>query len=516
MSTFGGKIEEIPYISVDRFDGENLKSDVYFLSHCHSDHMNGINLDFGDHLIESNKFIYATKISCIILSRMFPRCAKNLKELCIHTPETINEKLSVTSIPAGHCPGSVMFLFVTDSKRILYTGDYRINKNDIRKIKAFYNSFKQVLTIDKIYLDTTFFLKSYLQFPKREDSVKEVCRIIETHLNSDNDMVWIKGGAKYAYEYVFQEIYKKFKLPVHVNEIDYNFYKLIPELDFSVTTDGSKTPIHYNCDGYHRICNLACHTNLLVLFITAMRWKTHQLENGISYYDRAYHVCFSTHASFEEGEELIKFLRPKEIEICVDPKVEKDKEEISNSIKNLLNEIHPAQELSHGQDLFKTYVKRKRKKRKWVTQYRENTFDLLSSPPRENRFSDTLSGTENTEEIKSSSNTVINISLPSPSKIGKTQTVSEVLKSNNLSLDDLKIESQSDSKILLNIIEGNHCNVDGNVTVYEESSTVDKFEENVILKLINSDKHEVDCESIHVDRESTPKNVLMDIIDCDP
>lgn len=31
----------------------------------------------------------------------------------------------VTAIPAGHCPGSVMFLFEQGDKKILYTGDFR-------------------------------------------------------------------------------------------------------------------------------------------------------------------------------------------------------------------------------------------------------------------------------------------------------------------------------------------------------------------------------------------------------
>lgn len=32
---------------------------------------------------------------------------------------------SVTAIPAGHCPGSVMFLFEQNFKHALYTGDFR-------------------------------------------------------------------------------------------------------------------------------------------------------------------------------------------------------------------------------------------------------------------------------------------------------------------------------------------------------------------------------------------------------
>lgn len=35
------------------------------------------------------------------------------------------KRTSVTAISAGHCPGSVMFLFEQENRRILYTGDFR-------------------------------------------------------------------------------------------------------------------------------------------------------------------------------------------------------------------------------------------------------------------------------------------------------------------------------------------------------------------------------------------------------
>lgn len=42
MSTFEGTLSEIPGISIDRFDGKNLNSTIFFLSHCHTDHCEGI------------------------------------------------------------------------------------------------------------------------------------------------------------------------------------------------------------------------------------------------------------------------------------------------------------------------------------------------------------------------------------------------------------------------------------------------------------------------------------------
>lgn len=42
MSTFEGVIHHFPWLSIDCFDGDNLNSKVFLLSHAHWDHMQGI------------------------------------------------------------------------------------------------------------------------------------------------------------------------------------------------------------------------------------------------------------------------------------------------------------------------------------------------------------------------------------------------------------------------------------------------------------------------------------------
>lgn len=67
MSTFSGLIEEIPGISIDRFDGENLKSKIFFLSHCHTDHMQGLhpNCDLPGPL-------YLSQVSEVLVRKLYP------------------------------------------------------------------------------------------------------------------------------------------------------------------------------------------------------------------------------------------------------------------------------------------------------------------------------------------------------------------------------------------------------------------------------------------------------------
>lgn len=70
MSTFSGFIKEIDGISVDRFTKLNFQSRVFFLSHCHVDHMVGL----GD-LTPENQLpgpLYLSEISLEIVKKKFP------------------------------------------------------------------------------------------------------------------------------------------------------------------------------------------------------------------------------------------------------------------------------------------------------------------------------------------------------------------------------------------------------------------------------------------------------------
>lgn len=67
MSTFNGRFRSIPGISADRFDGINRQSSVFFLSHCHTDHM--IGLDDPDGVPGP---LYLSHVSALIVKQLFP------------------------------------------------------------------------------------------------------------------------------------------------------------------------------------------------------------------------------------------------------------------------------------------------------------------------------------------------------------------------------------------------------------------------------------------------------------
>lgn len=379
MSTFCGQIQEIPGLSVDRFDYENKYSQTFFLSHCHTDHMLGLtNIFVRENLVKENKFLYVSAVSSVILKALFPNIGGQLKELPLDhaiSIQVLGQSISVTSIPAGHCPGSVMFLFETNDVRVLYTGDYRISPSDVRKFKCFYDDFNNVKPVDKIYLDTTFFLKSYAVFPKREESLSEVCKIILEWINQDpqNCVKLDTGSARYGYEYVYKEVYEQCKMPVHIDEEKFKFYSVIPELDRCVTTDGALTRI-YSCSWRQT----ADYSKLRTVKVSAFRWELENLNEGFSNMENGiFYVCYSTHASYEEGLALIEFIKPKDIHICVerprDPDITK---RIQKLVKEKIDEINKNDVITKKPKLFKV------SENNYEESPRSSSEDYLDSPPK--------------------------------------------------------------------------------------------------------------------------------------
>lgn len=85
MSTFNGTIPEIPFASIDRFDGNNRQSSVFFLSHCHTDHMVGLS---GMQMADTDRdecvkwpSLYLSSVSAVIVRGLFPQLQLNLVAL---------------------------------------------------------------------------------------------------------------------------------------------------------------------------------------------------------------------------------------------------------------------------------------------------------------------------------------------------------------------------------------------------------------------------------------------------
>lgn len=354
MSTFLGLIEEIPGISVDRFDGENLNSSAYFLSHCHVDHMQGLSHMFFEDLKRYNKYLYCSRISKVFLESKYydietcikdiDICEKTLIEYKSKDNDQTTDTLFVTCIPAGHCPGSVMFLFEKMDKLILYTGDFRINPRDYKKLKPLHYSrgidtFPKKFT--KMYLDTTFLDPDFAFLPTRKESINVMCEVVKKWLEeSPRNVVVLECSALYGSEFLYMELSKSLNISIHVKDFVHESYCRIPDLARHITNNPLTTRIHACMKKFNR-SGLECRTDvldkdILTIVPSVLKWKgkdTSIVGDWDSIRNRTFNVCYSTHASFDELQKFIHYFEPEEVYPCVCP------EEVKYKIFHLLDEI---------------------------------------------------------------------------------------------------------------------------------------------------------------------------------
>ena len=143
----------------------------FFLSHMHADHTEGLTPSW-------RHKIYCSEISKKLLVHKIGVKECLVEPIEIGVPKTFkseNGGFIVTLMDANHCPGSVMFLFEGDFGRILYTADFRCDSK-------FLNWFlpMSIGHINLLYLDNTYFRED-ANFPTREETTKEIIRIISEH-----------------------------------------------------------------------------------------------------------------------------------------------------------------------------------------------------------------------------------------------------------------------------------------------------------------------------------------------
>ncbi|XP_038220494.1 protein artemis-like [Zerene cesonia] len=330
-SAFNGKIQEIPGVWVDNFENvTSAKPRAYFLSHCHSDHMQGLHsITLLDYLTKHNVYIYTTDLSAAIIDdeKRDPRIMEYVKVLklgssLITLPSIEDEAeilVTVTLIPAGHSAGAVMFLFQTVSYTVLFTGDFRINTSDVRKYAALHANGVPI-KINAMYVDTTFIDYAYEDFPKRSESVDVLLRELDQWLNNGtvNRGVALHTSAKYGYEFVFNEIYKRLGVKVYVDEDRWKFYRLIPHLVPGVTNDSKHTKIHLctkRTENNHITCIPNNYPQFLYVHLSAMKWTNYSpnLKSVVHVTQTRMDVCFATHCSRSELMYFVNYFSPDKI-----------------------------------------------------------------------------------------------------------------------------------------------------------------------------------------------------------
>ncbi|KAI0382050.1 DRMBL-domain-containing protein [Hypomontagnella monticulosa] len=205
-------------ICVDAFRYGAVKGcNAYFLSHFHSDHYIGLTANW------SHGPIYCSKVTGSLVKSQLKTAAKWVKELefeeTVEVPGT--EGVTVTMIPANHCPGSSLFLFEKTigkgpskrKQRILHCGDFRACPAHIahpllkpETLDVVSGKVKQQ-KIDVCYLDTTYLNPRY-SFPPQDDVISacaEFCKSIAGDSSIANDALKGIKGEKGTVSKFFQK-----------------------------------------------------------------------------------------------------------------------------------------------------------------------------------------------------------------------------------------------------------------------------------------------------------------------
>uniref|UniRef100_A0A915PC94 DNA repair metallo-beta-lactamase domain-containing protein n=1 Tax=Setaria digitata TaxID=48799 RepID=A0A915PC94_9BILA len=264
MGSFRGMFTECNWISVDQFNSDDPKCTVFFLSHCHSDHMQGLDTDHFYQLM-AGKFavLYCHKISKILLSSE-PSCERLLEHV---VSKDYNQKFTVTAVcndedrkqlvpapsadviflDAKHIPGSAMILFeFHNGLRLLYTGDYRLTKDDwtacdMLKDPLTSSGFKR---LDALYFDSTFCRMGAENMPTLKKSCGLCVKMVREWLEKDPENKVLIWCGRYGHELLLRAIWDKLHIKSHVTMMKYRVYSKLDFLVDCITPVARDTRVH--------------------------------------------------------------------------------------------------------------------------------------------------------------------------------------------------------------------------------------------------------------------------------
>ena len=390
---FRGWIEHFSTIkgglAVDWF--ENL-FDLHFLSHAHTDHycfkhekswIGLLQPEFMEKLQNKPRArIFCTQITRDIIQRYLVKGGRQdvmdeLKLLDKHfvilepngtididlvnrNGEKSGEKITVTTIPANHIPGAVMFLFEDGEKRALYTGDFRYDvredNEEMKQLKEFVENYDKV--IDYLYVDITcldigkLYHPDQNKLPTRQDSKDIVRELIETHqpkkIHIDADMIGSEDMVKAVAQFTSntsEEVLSRLNAFCSKTHL---YTYMLGEIPIPSTTTSCKSELHISNKAIFREECKMCDKDSTLRIRATLAWIF--LQKGYSYSDHEtwknqhdwkqyWQILYSHHSSDAELREFFSHLRYEKIFPINDP-FSRYLEEKGGKISKTLEEKH--------------------------------------------------------------------------------------------------------------------------------------------------------------------------------
>jgi len=280
-------------ILVDEFSSN---AEIYFLTHFHEDHMPGLERgwDKGEICCSSITARLLEGIKKVDSSRLITLDPG--EQITFETPAGT---VAVKAFEANHCPGAVMFLFETNGRRYLYTGDFRLD-DGIR------NCCREFAGVDCLFVDTTYAGDGY-SFPPQHESIRSVVEIVRR--NRDRNIfiaVYTIGKNR-----IVEEVFRATGQPVYLPPDKFRIYRLLG-LEEAVTRDKDATNIRgYSrsyFDSYFKWTRHYRDRNAVVIIPTG--WA---VDDGEEKDPRYIYVPYSEHCDSRELSEFIRLIQPRRV-----------------------------------------------------------------------------------------------------------------------------------------------------------------------------------------------------------
>lgn len=210
-----------------------------------------------------------------------------------------------------------MFLFEGTFGVYFHTGDFRLNRAMlscpvIKRARG---------RVDKLFIDTTFCSPFWLAFPSKEQAISQVLGIISS--SAPNTKVYLECEMLGTQD-VLLAVAKKYKAKVFVSGKLKSALSCIPEIRKAdiLTDDPHKTCFHLlKSQRYTNKSDVALEPGALYIR-PSVQWFGQQgngrcdpaeYQTKPCYAHGIWHVLYSIHSSFEELEEFVSLLKPRQM-----------------------------------------------------------------------------------------------------------------------------------------------------------------------------------------------------------
>ncbi|KRX49111.1 Protein artemis [Trichinella murrelli] len=337
MRTFRGRMHEYKYVAIDYFKEPVLDATSFFLSHCHEDHLDGLDSEaFRNRLEIDGCKLYTHWISCRLLlsDDRFLHLEPHIIDFETNVPFALEmtkpgSSVCVTALSSGHCVGSVMFLFEGTEGTVLYMGDNRLTVSNVRRMPALHD-IHCLKSIQSVYFDSTFCNEDTSWLPNRIDSLMAVHGTASKWLReNESHRILLYLPYKYGFEFLLIKLAELFKQKIHVKETLLKAYKNIPKLKNVITENARETQLHACTSGC--ICDESQDSyiksemndkNVLVIKPSVLWFvKNEKNRNEIilkteSKSGPLYRLLYCNHTSLDETISLLKYMQPQYAIAC--------------------------------------------------------------------------------------------------------------------------------------------------------------------------------------------------------